>query len=381
MASSQAIKQSLFARHKNTSHREKSGISSTKIGIYVSVFALLVGVIAIGYQTPEKAGAQLNQAANVGSAVIVANEDEKRPSVDEIVATDVAAGLAERTNLSIAPTVASAAVSLSAKSEIAQTSDEVIVKPQIVQSSVKSRDISSYVAKKGDTVPKIAEKYNVSENTIRWANNLEADVVPKGKKLRILPVNGVLHTVKSGESLKAIAKMYGTEEARIVSYNDLELKTAKKGQKLLIPGGILPESRRPGYQAPVSPSQGFGSDFNVVSENVRATAGNRYAPGYCTWYVYERRAADGNEIGSFWGNAVTWGGNARAAGFTVNNSPSAGAILQTGNGGGGYGHVAYVERVDGKGNVYLREMNYAGFNVVSARTIPASQARSYTYIH
>ena len=56
-------------------------------------------------------------------------------------------------------------------------------------------------------------------------------------------------------------------------------------------------------------------------------------------------------------------------------------MLQTDGGGGGYGHVAYVESVDSKGNVHLSEMNYAGWNVVSTRTIPADQAGIYNYIH
>ena len=70
--------------------------------------------------------------------------------------------------------------------------------------------------------------------------------------------------------------------------------------------------------------------------------------------------------------------NARAAGFTVNNTPEPGAIMQN---GGGYGHVAFVESVDGAGNVTVREMNYAGFNVISSRTISAGQAANYSFIH
>ena len=379
--SSQALKQSLFAQHKKIS-KHKSPISSTKVAVYTSVFALLVGVIAIGYQSPEKQMFSLGQTANLGNAVIVDEENDKGPTVDEIVATDVAASLTERTNLPISSTIANTAVSLNAKSEIAQNDDEVITKPQIVQSDIKSRDVLSYVAQKGDTVSEVADKYNVSENTIKWANNLESEVIPKGKKLKILPVNGVIHTVQSGQSVDKIAKLYDTEVARVVSYNDLEITRPEAGQKLLIPDGVLPTDQRPGYEAPQNQqtTNSFGGGVAVVSNsNLTASAGNRYAPGNCTWYVYERRAADGNEVGSFWGNAVSWGGNAAAAGFNVNNTPEAGAVFQTG--GGGYGHVAYVERVDNKGNVYIREMNYAGFNVVSTRTIPAGQAKSYTYIH
>ena len=44
------------------------------------------------------------------------------------------------------------------------------------------------------------------------------------------------------------------------------------------------------------------------------------------------------------GEMLTTGQALHASGYTVNNSPSAGAILQTSQ--GAYGHVAYVESVE-----------------------------------
>lgn len=68
------------------------------------------------------------------------------------------------------------------------------------------------------------------------------------------------------------------------------------------------------------------------------------------------------------------------AGYTVNNRPSAGAILQTTQ--GAFGHVAYVESVNANGSIVVSEMNYGfGPGVVTSRTISASQAASYNYIH
>lgn len=67
-------------------------------------------------------------------------------------------------------------------------------------------------------------------------------------------------------------------------------------------------------------------------------------------------------------------------GYTVNNRPSAGAILQTTQ--GAFGHVAYVESVGSDGSIRVSEMNYGyGPGVVTSRTISASQAASYNYIH
>ncbi|WP_232736028.1 CHAP domain-containing protein [Candidatus Minimicrobia vallesae] len=111
-----------------------------------------------------------------------------------------------------------------------------------------------------------------------------------------------------------------------------------------------------------------------------ASVGNRYAAGNCTWYAYERRLQLGRPIGSFWGNANTWATSARAAGFVVNNTPAPGAIFQTVWGGYGYGHVGIVERVDG-GVVYVCDMNYAGYGIISSRIVPLAEAVLYNFIH
>ena len=57
---------------------------------------------------------------------------------------------------------------------------------------------------------------------------------------------------------------------------------------------------------------------------------------------------------------------------TVNNTPKAGAVMQTSQ--GAYGHVAYVESVNDDGSVKVSEMNYnGGPGVVSSRTISAKR--------
>lgn len=49
---------------------------------------------------------------------------------------------------------------------------------------------------------------------------------------------------------------------------------------------------------------------------------------------------------------------------------------------GTYGHVAYVESVNDDGSITVSEMNYSGGPYVKdTRTISASQASSFNYIH
>lgn len=124
-----------------------------------------------------------------------------------------------------------------------------------------------------------------------------------------------------------------------------------------------------------------GTNTSTTSTSTHSTgtvsAGNLYTAGQCTWYVYDKV---GGSIGSTWGNANNWASAAAAAGYTVNNTPEAGAILQSSE--GPFGHVAYVESVNDDGSITVSEMNYNGgpFNV-SERTISASEVGSYNFIH
>lgn len=140
---------------------------------------------------------------------------------------------------------------------------------------------------------------------------------------------------------------------------------------------------------------GLGASYSTSSNNVQVTTTmapssngrsissgytsgrNLYTSGQCTYYVFDRV---GGKIGSTWGNASNWANAAARAGYTVNNTPKAGAIMQTTQ--GAYGHVAYVESVNSNGSVRVSEMNYGyGPGVVTSRTISASQASSYNFIH
>ncbi|MBJ8260293.1 CHAP domain-containing protein [Staphylococcus pseudintermedius] len=129
-------------------------------------------------------------------------------------------------------------------------------------------------------------------------------------------------------------------------------------------------------------SRDYASSYTTTTTSTRSvsrggSSANLYTVGQCTYYVFDRV---GGTIGSTWGNASNWASAAAAASYTVNNRPSAGAILQTTQ--GAFGHVAYVESVGSDGSIRVSEMNYGyGPGVVTSRTISASQAASYNYIH
>jgi LysM repeat protein len=109
-------------------------------------------------------------------------------------------------------------------------------------SEASSEDISVYVVRKGDSITQIAEMFEVSVNTILWANDLKkGEKLKEGDTLFILPVSGVQHTVAKGETLQSIAKKYKVDMDVITGFNGLEKDAALAiGDELVIPDAEMP---------------------------------------------------------------------------------------------------------------------------------------------
>jgi surface antigen len=78
----------------------------------------------------------------------------------------------------------------------------------------------------------------------------------------------------------------------------------------------------------------------------------------------------------FHGNAINWGPDAEARGYTVNSTPAAGSVAWSTK--PPLGHVAYVESVEGS-NVTIEEYNHYGNGTYDARTVPASTFTGYIH--
>jgi surface antigen len=85
------------------------------------------------------------------------------------------------------------------------------------------------------------------------------------------------------------------------------------------------------------------------------------AKGNCTWYAHGRARQLGfsSNLNSMSSNAKTWANAAKNSGILVDQVPSVGAIAQTTKGGGGFGHVAFIEKVNSNGTLLISESSYA----------------------
>ncbi|MCH8741360.1 peptidoglycan DD-metalloendopeptidase family protein [Patescibacteria group bacterium] len=144
-------------------------------------------------------------------------------------------------------------------------SPPITVSPKVLGSSgnfnEEPKEVSEYVVQFGDNLSLIAEKFNISLNTLLWANDLSSSSsINSGQKLIILPVSGILHHVKNGETLSGITKTYQGDIAEIVSFNELSGESIFIGDILIIPDGKMPS--KPKYtSAPVSQIPLAGSYF------------------------------------------------------------------------------------------------------------------------
>lgn len=107
----------------------------------------------------------------------------------------------------------------------------------IEEKESKQNQISIYIVKKGDNISQIAKMFDVSVNTILWANDIKkGEDIAVGQTLVILPINGVQYTVKKGDTIKSIAKEFNSDIDEISQFNNIETGLIA-GQVIIIPNG------------------------------------------------------------------------------------------------------------------------------------------------
>jgi len=138
------------------------------------------------------------------------------------------------------------------------------------EKSPLSDKINVYTVEKGDTLSEIAELFDVSPNTIRWENNISGGNISIGQKLNILPVTGVKHIVKSGDTISKIADKYEAESEDIFIFNDILKDTKlKQGDIVFVPNGVIKA---------VAPKISTSQGGKVTSSNTKVQSGYYLRP-------------------------------------------------------------------------------------------------------
>ncbi|TDL97993.1 LysM peptidoglycan-binding domain-containing protein [Macrococcus brunensis] len=240
----------------------------------------------------------------------------------------------------------------------------------------------------GESLSVIAAKYGTSYSQIMRLNNLNSYLIFPGQRLKVkagvtdqsttAPATSTpsappgKYTVKSGDSLWLIANKFNITISDIQRWNNLNSYLIFPNQQLVVSGDTRSTTTKTEPQSPstVQHAPSTGPVFNHS---------NLYDYGQCTWHVFNRRAAIGKGISTYWWNANNWANGARKDGYVVNNTPTVGSIAQSTE--GPLGHVAFVERVNPDGSILVSEMNYyTPPTVVGYRTISMAERSRYVFI-
>ncbi|MDP3763027.1 MAG: M23 family metallopeptidase [bacterium] len=213
----------------------------------------------------------------------------------------------------------------------------------------KSDSISLYVVRPGDSLGSVAKLFDVSVNTIRWANNLTTSTVIKpGQILVILPVNSTQHAVAKGETLVGIVKKYGGDLNETLAFNGW-------------PPGYEPEAG-----TIVIIPDGEGEPLSSSGDRVvRGTGGPAYAGYYIRPIIGGRisqglHGFNGKDFATYCGAPVL--------------ASARGTVLVVRNQGwnGGYGLYAVIAHSNGTQTLYSHMSRITvsvGWNVVQGQVI------------
>lgn len=230
--------------------------------------------------------------------------------------------------------------------------ESIIVGADVFQTEIsqKPRDKTiEYTVSRGDTLSTVADKFGISVDTVRWANDLTNDNISVGDSLKIIPVTGIAYKVAKGDSVYSIAKKLDSDAQKIVDFpfNDFanpETFSLVEGQILIVPDGVKPADqptiRRQVYIAsgPVTIS-GLGLTWpahGIVSQ-------------FASWY---HMAID---IATSVGSPVVAAQNGIVS------------SISTGTWDGGYGTNIYVKN----GDVQTHYAHLAGVNVSVGQQVSA----------
>lgn len=201
---------------------------------------------------------------------------------------------------------------------------------EISEQSASNGEIRVYTVREGDSLSMIAEMFNVTSNTIMWANDLsKATAIKPGDTLVILPIAGVRHVVKSGDTIASISKKYDGDVDEILSFNQLaSASEISVGDTLIIPGGAM-------QAAPVRTSSARPTS---VSGSVSGGGFTHPAPGSVK--TQGIHGYNGVDLGGAPGSAI----RAAADGEVI--------VAKASGWNGGYGNYIVVKHSNGTQTLY-----------------------------
>jgi len=226
-----------------------------------------------------------------------------------------------------------------------------------------------YEVLSGDAVFSIAQKFNISPETLLWSNYAvlrdDPHTLDVGQVLRIPPTNGILYEWKDGDTLESVAATFKASVDDILNWTgnklDLTNPEIEPGELVMIPGGQRE------FQQWVVPTYAVGRSGTASLPGGCEVAGPvLYGSGWFNWPA-DNRYLSGNDY---------WSGHlaidiAAGTGAPIYAADS-GVVVFAGWNSNGYGNVVMIDHMNGYHTLYahLSSINvYCGANVVQGNII------------
>lgn len=230
---------------------------------------------------------------------------------------------------------------------------DAILKPKLISFSGQTADSTSgaaakqrtaviyYTIQMGDTVSTIARKFNISANTIIWANDLNSyGFIKPGNQLTILPYSGIMYTVKSGDTLSKIAAKYKIDASEILSCNNLA-GSLKAGQKIIVPGAKKLAEAVPSSARTTRNYTGISILKDIIKSPNAPVSGSKMA-----W------PTEGYRITQYYSWHHTGVDIANKVGTPIYAADSGTVIIAAGGWNGGYGNTIVIDHGGGRRTRY-----------------------------
>ncbi len=174
-----------------------------------------------------------------------------------------------------------------------------------IQSARTRTETITYTVEFQDSIFGIANKFNVSPETIMWANyetlNDNPDLLSEGQVLMIPPIDGVLYQWQENDTVEAIANTFYADPQDILLFSgnglDLTNPEIEPGQMIMIPDGyrefiqwiiptfaVGPSGVTTNVLGPggctISSWTGYGSGGFIYPTNSHRLSGNDYWSGH-----------------------------------------------------------------------------------------------------
>ncbi|MAT42729.1 MAG: hypothetical protein CL609_10330 [Anaerolineaceae bacterium] len=212
-------------------------------------------------------------------------------------------------------------------------------------------EVISYVIEKGDSIFAVSNKFNLSPETILWANfeslNDNPELLSIGMTLNIPPTNGIYYKWGMGDTIDTVAARFKVDPSIILLWPenrvDQENQSIGEGSYIMIPGG---KREMVSWVMPTIPRKNSGVTKAMAGPGACETDDGAYGTGSFIWPAVNNYLS-GNDY---------WSGHlaldiASNMGSPVFASDS-GLVVYAGWNNTGYGNMVMIDHGNGYQSLY-----------------------------